>query len=183
LGKVKLLRHVATRALVGFERKSLILWRPRLDGTRPCPASAFGLGQGAVTGSFNYKIGDLHRRITLDTTDMLTGEKARHGWTDPASGEPREGASQILADARSGIDYVVERAKRRKKQSLGARPRKPATKRSAGTWEDAWKPLHTFPLDSVGRDQVAAELNTLADRGPPPQIASEPHCRPSSHGR
>ena len=32
--------------------------------------------------------------------------------------------------------------------------------------EDAWKPLHTFPLDSVGRDQVAAELNTVADRGP-----------------
>jgi len=56
-------------------------------GRRHAPASAFGLGQGAVTGSFNYKIGDLHRRITLDTTDMLTGEKARHGWTDPASGE------------------------------------------------------------------------------------------------
>ena len=83
------------------------------------PGFGIWVRAGRCNWIIQYKIGDLHRRITLDTTDMLTGEKGRHGWTDPASGEPREGASQIPADARSGIDYFVERAKRRKKQSLG----------------------------------------------------------------
>src|SRR5262249_42511761 len=76
--------------------------------------SGFGLRMrdGRLTWIVQYKIGGKQRRVTLGTTEQLTAEQARNGWTTE-NGEYRQGAAKILVDVRGGYDYATERATRR----------------------------------------------------------------------
>src|SRR5215475_9214733 len=63
----------------------------------------FGLRfrDGRSTWVVQYKIGAKHRRVTLGTTEMLTAEQARNGWTTE-NGDKKDGAAKILVGARDG---------------------------------------------------------------------------------
>src|SRR5262245_16316435 len=136
--------------------KDHIEWDENLPG--------FGLRvrDGRCTWIVQYKIGGKHRRVTLGSTEMLTAEEARHGWTDPQTQERRKGAAKILTDARDGFDHAAARVERRMKaaETLGVviakylaarktalRPR--AYEQTARHLEKYWKPLHDLPLHSI----------------------------------
>ena len=144
------------------------------------PGFGLRIREGRCSWIVQYKIADKHRRIKLGTTEELSADEARHGWTDRESGQRRNGADKIVASARDGIDYVVERATRRtkaaltvsavvtdylaaKKGSLKPRSYEGITRHL----EYVWKPLHGLSVDGVRRDTVAAELSAIAEHSGP----------------
>jgi integrase len=177
IGKIKLTESNIPKIKALVKLRGLgdyIHWDDALPG--------FGLRmrEGRSSWIVQYKIAGKHRRIKLGTTEELSADEARYGWTDRESGQRRNGADKILAGVRDGIDYVVERATRRTKAALtvGAvvtdylaakkGSLKPRSYESI-TWhmEDVWKPLHGLSVDGVRRDTVAALLSAIAKRSGP----------------
>jgi len=168
---------IAKRNAVG--KSEHIEWDDKLGG--------FGLRvrNGRCTWIVQYKIGTQNRRVTLGTTEMLTAEQARNGWTT-ANGERRAGAAKIMVDARDGLDAAAARADRRKEAShtMGIaifkyleakqnklRPRSyQSTKRDLGYCSN----LHRLQLSSITRADIASEISALAKRSGP---AAANHAR------
>ena len=143
------------------------------------PGFGLRVRNGRSTWIVQYKFGPVTRRITLGTTEELTADQARRGWTT-ANGERRDGADKILVDARSGFDAKVSRITRRKEAShtLGATIGKYLEAKRQGEHkisenydvaltyhlEVLLKPLHGFPLGAITRKHVAAEVDDIADK-------------------
>jgi integrase-like protein/Arm domain-containing DNA-binding protein len=142
------------------------------------PGFGLRIRDGRASWIAQYKLAGQQRRVTLGSTEMLTADEARNGWTDRETGERRKGARQILADARDGIDYAISRATRRAQvsQTVGAvvasyleAKRGTLKPRSLVEVErhlnDLWRPLHGLPINGITRATVAAELGGIAKRG------------------
>jgi integrase len=151
----------------------LIEWDDALPG--------FGLRvrDGRATWIVQYKIDKQHRRLTLGTTEMLTADEARKGWTTK-EGELRSGARKILVDAHHGFDAATEKANRRKEASntldglirayLDAQKAKQRPRTYLGTeyqLNGLWKPLHGLAVATVSRATVAAQVNAIAKTSGP----------------
>jgi integrase len=168
-----------TEAAIAKVKRAAIGKSEHIEWDEALPGFGLRIRDGRATWVAQYKIGAKHRRLTLGTTEMLTAEQARHGWSDQ-DGTKHDGAAQILLKARDGHDAAVSRAARRKEASStldgtiraylearkdALRPR--SYKASERHLKDCWKPLHNRTLVSINREAVATQVSAMAKtRGP-----------------